>query len=65
MTSRLVLRDDVRPHTSASTRALQEHFNWELFDRPLYSSDLSSRNYYLFTYVKTGWNHNESTKIRS
>jgi hypothetical protein len=31
---------------------LLQHFNWELFDHPLYSSDLGSSNYHLFTYLK-------------
>jgi hypothetical protein len=35
----------VHSHTAAHTRALLEHFNWELFDRPAYCSDL-------FTYQK-------------
>jgi hypothetical protein len=26
------LHDNARPHTAALTRALLEHFNWELFD---------------------------------
>jgi hypothetical protein len=29
-----------------------EHFNWELFDHPLYSPDLAPSDYHLFTYVK-------------
>jgi hypothetical protein len=28
------LHDSVRPHKAAGTRALLEHFNWELFDHP-------------------------------
>jgi hypothetical protein len=35
LTSRVVLlHDNVCPHTVSSTRALLEHFNWELFDHP-------------------------------
>jgi hypothetical protein len=33
-------------------RALLEHFNWELFDHPLYSLDLASSSYRLCTYLK-------------
>jgi histone-lysine N-methyltransferase SETMAR len=46
--------DNTRPHTSAATctRALLEHFNWELFDHPPYSFDLAPSDYHLFTYLK-------------
>jgi hypothetical protein len=37
----VLLHDNARPHTVARTRALLEHFNWELFDRPPYSPDLA------------------------
>jgi hypothetical protein len=33
----VLLHDNVLPHTAARTRALLEHFNWELFDHPPYS----------------------------
>jgi transposase len=46
------LHDNALPHTAASTRALLEHFNWELFDHTPYSPDLASSDYYLFTYLK-------------
>jgi hypothetical protein len=36
----------------ARTQALLEHFNWELFDHPLYSPDLAPSDYHLFTYPK-------------
>jgi hypothetical protein len=29
-----------------------EHFNWELFDHPLYSPDLAPSDYHLLTYLK-------------
>jgi histone-lysine N-methyltransferase SETMAR len=48
----VILRDNARPHTSARTRALLEHFNWELFDHPPYSPDLASSDYHLITYLK-------------
>jgi hypothetical protein len=37
--------------TVARTRALLEHFNWELFDHPPYSPDLAPSDYHLFTYL--------------
>jgi transposase len=49
----IVLHDNARPHTAARTRALLEHFNWELFDHPPYSPDLAPSDYHLFTYVKS------------
>jgi transposase len=48
----VLLQDNARPHTAACTRALLEHFNWELFDHPPYSPDLTPSNYHLFTYLK-------------
>jgi histone-lysine N-methyltransferase SETMAR len=48
----VLLHDNARPHTAARTRALLEHFNWELFDRHPYSPDLASSDFHLFTYLK-------------
>jgi histone-lysine N-methyltransferase SETMAR len=48
----VILRDSARPHTAARTRALLDHFNWELFDHPPYSPDLALSDYHLFTYLK-------------
>jgi histone-lysine N-methyltransferase SETMAR len=48
----LLLQDNASAHTDARTRALLEHFNWELFDHPLYSPDLAPSDYPLFTYRK-------------
>jgi hypothetical protein len=47
----VLLHDNVRPHTATHTRALQEHFNWELFDHPPYSPDLAPSDCHLFTYT--------------
>jgi hypothetical protein len=47
----VLLDDNVSPHTSARTRAL-EHFNLELLDHHPHSPDLAPRDYYLFTYLK-------------
>jgi hypothetical protein len=30
----VLLHDNARSHSAARTRALLEHFNWELFDHP-------------------------------
>jgi hypothetical protein len=58
--------DSTGPHTAACTQALLKHFNWELFDHPSYSPDLTQSDYHLFTctYLKNWWgsqsfNHNE------
>jgi histone-lysine N-methyltransferase SETMAR len=48
----VLLHDNVHPHTAARARALLEHFNWQLFDHPPYSSDLASSDCHLFTYLK-------------
>jgi hypothetical protein len=47
----MLLHDNAHPHTAAYTPALQEHFNWELFDRPPYSPDLAPSDYHMFTYL--------------
>jgi histone-lysine N-methyltransferase SETMAR len=55
LTSCVVLvHDNACPRTSISarTRALLEHFSWELFDHHPYSPDLAPRDYHLFTYLK-------------
>jgi hypothetical protein len=48
----VLLHDSAHLHTAACTRALLEHFNWELFDHPPYSPDLTPNNYNLFTNLK-------------
>jgi hypothetical protein len=48
----MLLHDSARPHTAARTRALLEHFNWELFDHPPYGPDLASSDYHMFIYLK-------------
>jgi histone-lysine N-methyltransferase SETMAR len=48
----VLLYDNVRPHTTARTQALLEHFNRDLFDHPPYSPDLASSDYHLFTYLR-------------
>jgi hypothetical protein len=51
--------DNAQPHTPARTRALLEHFNWELSDHPPYSPDLAPSDYHLFTYLKN-WLRSQS-----
>jgi hypothetical protein len=48
----MLLLFNVHPHTAAHTRALLEHFSWELFDYPSYSPDLTLSDYHLFTSPK-------------
>jgi hypothetical protein len=48
----VLLHDNARLYTAACVRALQEHFNWELFNHPPYSPDLTPSYYHLFTYLK-------------
>jgi hypothetical protein len=50
----VVLCDNACPHTStaARTRALVEHFNWELFDHSYYNLDLAPSNCHLCSYLK-------------
>jgi hypothetical protein len=48
-----LLHDNAQLHTAAHTRALLEHFNWELSDQPPHSSDFTPSNYHLLTYLKS------------
>jgi histone-lysine N-methyltransferase SETMAR len=48
----VLLHDNARPHTAACTRALLEHFKWELLNHLAYSCDLAPSEYHLFTCVK-------------
>jgi hypothetical protein len=52
MSGVVLLSDNAHPHTAAHTRALQEHFNWELFDHPPDSPNFALSDYNLFTYLK-------------
>jgi hypothetical protein len=49
--SAVLLYDNGHPHTAARTQVLLECFNWELFDHPTYSPDLTPSDY-LFTYME-------------
>jgi hypothetical protein len=59
----VLLHDNVCPYTAACTRALLEHFNWELFDHHTYSPDLAL-NERLPTW-RTRWDHCASTIMRN
>jgi hypothetical protein len=48
----VLLHDNAHPNRPAHTRALLEHFNWELFDHPPYSPDVTPSDYHPFTYLK-------------
>jgi transposase len=54
LTSGIVLHDNACRHTStaARTRALLEHFSWELCGHRPYSPVLASSDYHLFTYLE-------------
>jgi hypothetical protein len=55
-----LLLENVNSHTAACTRALLEHFNWELFDLTSYSSELVLSEYLQFIYLN--WcDHSVST----
>jgi histone-lysine N-methyltransferase SETMAR len=47
----VLLHDNDHPHTAVRTRALLEHFHWELFSHH-YSPDLAPSDCHLFTYPK-------------
>jgi transposase len=48
----VLLHDNARLHTAARTRALLEHFSWELLAYPPYCPDLAPSDYHLFTCLK-------------
>jgi hypothetical protein len=54
--------DSARPHTAGRSRALLEHFSWELFDHSPYSPDLALSGYHLFTYLKKWLGSQELTE---
>jgi transposase len=43
---------NARPHAAARTLVVLEHFNWELFVQPPYSSDLAPSNSFTRTNLK-------------
>jgi hypothetical protein len=59
----VLLYDNARPHATVCTRALLEHFNWELFDYLSYSSNLVLSDYLLFTSLKNCLDHSSLTMM--
>jgi hypothetical protein len=62
------MEQNERPHRAAGTRALLEHFNWELFDHS-YSHNLTSSCCHLFTHLKNRlrsrpFDHNGELKLK-
>jgi transposase len=45
----VLLHENAYSYSSARTRGLLEHFNWELFDHPPYSPDPAPSDYHLLT----------------
>jgi hypothetical protein len=39
----VILRNNACSHTATHSRALLDHFNWEVIDHPPYGSDLALR----------------------
>jgi hypothetical protein len=48
----VLLHDNGRLHKAPCTRALLDHFDWELFGHPPYSPDLAPSDSHLFNYLK-------------
>jgi hypothetical protein len=47
-----LLHENALPHTAACIWALLDHSSLELFDRSLYSPDLTASDFLLFSYLK-------------
>jgi histone-lysine N-methyltransferase SETMAR len=61
----VLLRENVCPHSATCTRALLEHFSWQLFEHLPYSHDLALSDYHLFTCLKNWLGSDASTIMRS
>jgi histone-lysine N-methyltransferase SETMAR len=48
----VLLHNNVRPHTAASTRALLADFVWGILFQSSYSPDLAPSDFHLFTHFK-------------
>jgi hypothetical protein len=44
----VMLHDNARPHTAATTQDLITTFGWEQFNHPPYSPDLAPRDFHVF-----------------
>ena len=49
----VMIHDNARPHTAASTQNLITTFGWEQFDHPPYSPDLAPSDFHLFLHLKS------------
>jgi hypothetical protein len=47
----VLLHNNARSYTAARTRALLEHFCWELFEHSPYSTFIAPSEYHLFTHI--------------
>jgi hypothetical protein len=61
----VLLHDNALLHTAARTRALLEHFNWELRDHPPYNRDHTPSDYHPFTYLKNCCDQSVSIRMRN
>ena len=49
----VLLHDNARPHTARQTQAsLREQFHCDIFEHPLYSSDLAPSDFFMFPKMK-------------
>jgi histone-lysine N-methyltransferase SETMAR len=48
----VMLHDNARPHTAATTQYLIAAFGWEQFDHPPYSRDLAPSDFHVFPHLK-------------
>jgi histone-lysine N-methyltransferase SETMAR len=48
----VMLHDNARPHTAATTQDLIATFGWEQFDHPPYSPDLATSDFHVFLHLK-------------
>ncbi|GBL86217.1 Histone-lysine N-methyltransferase SETMAR [Araneus ventricosus] len=48
----VLLHDNARPHTAASTQELLDQFGWEIFDHPPYSPELAPSDFHLCLKLK-------------
>jgi histone-lysine N-methyltransferase SETMAR len=64
----VMLHDNVRPHTVATTQDLIATFGWEEFDHLPYSPDLAQSDIHVFLHLKTflgcRWFHDNKVKDR-
>lgn len=49
----LLMHDNARPHSAATTQTLLQKFKWDIFPHPPYSPDLAPSDFYLFPKLKS------------